>query len=90
VPIGFRLAAEMVEGVRATGKGYNARVDKVPRDAPAKGPLQSPCPARRGAIAPAACTVRQRSGAEDGRKRPNACAGVRRMSRGWKAWRTKR
>ena len=35
--IGFRLAADMVQGVRATGPGYNARVEKVLREALAKG-----------------------------------------------------
>ncbi len=37
VHIGFRLAADVVRGVRATGPGYNARVEKVLRDALAKG-----------------------------------------------------
>jgi uncharacterized protein (DUF4415 family) len=39
VHIGFRLAADVVAGIRATGKGYNARVEKVLRDALAKGEL---------------------------------------------------
>ncbi len=39
VHIGFRLAADVVNGIRATGKGYNARVEKVLRDALAKGEL---------------------------------------------------
>lgn len=39
VHIGFRLAADVVEGVRATGKGYNARVEKVLRAALAEGKL---------------------------------------------------
>jgi uncharacterized protein (DUF4415 family) len=39
VHIGFRLSADVVEGVRATGRGYNARVDKVLRRALAKGKL---------------------------------------------------
>ena len=39
VHIGFRLAADVVEGVRATGKGYNARVEKVLCEALAKGEL---------------------------------------------------
>ena len=39
VHIGFRLAADVVVGIRATGKGYNARVEKVLRDALAKGEL---------------------------------------------------
>jgi uncharacterized protein (DUF4415 family) len=39
VHIGFRLAADVVEGVRATGKGYNARVEKVLREALASGRL---------------------------------------------------
>lgn len=39
VHIGFRLAADVVEGVRATGPGYNARVEKVLRDALAKSEL---------------------------------------------------
>lgn len=33
VHIGFRLAADVVEGVRGTGKGYNARVERVLRKA---------------------------------------------------------
>lgn len=39
VHIGFRLAADVVEGVRATGKGYNARVERVLRKALAEGEL---------------------------------------------------
>jgi uncharacterized protein (DUF4415 family) len=39
VHIGFRLAADVVEGIRASGRGYNARVEKVLRDALAKGEL---------------------------------------------------
>ena len=37
VDISFRLAADVVEGVRASGPGYNARVEKVLREALAKG-----------------------------------------------------
>lgn len=37
VHIGFRLAADVVAGVRASGRGYNARVEKALRDALAKG-----------------------------------------------------
>ena len=37
--IGFRLAADVVSGIKATGRGYNARVEKVLRDALAKGKL---------------------------------------------------
>jgi uncharacterized protein (DUF4415 family) len=37
--IGFRLAADVVNGIRATGKGYNARVEKVLREALAAGKL---------------------------------------------------
>ncbi len=37
VHIGFRLAADIVEAIRATGKGYNARVERVLRDALEKG-----------------------------------------------------
>lgn len=39
VHIGFRLAADVVNGIRATGRGYNARVQKVLREALAKGQL---------------------------------------------------
>jgi len=39
VHIGFRLAADVVQAVRATGRGYNARVEKVLREALAKGKL---------------------------------------------------
>jgi uncharacterized protein (DUF4415 family) len=37
VHIGFRLAADVVESIRASGRGYNARVEKVLRDALTKG-----------------------------------------------------
>lgn len=37
--IGFRLASDVVSGIRASGRGYNARVEKVLRDALAKGLL---------------------------------------------------
>ena len=37
--IGFRLSSDVVDGVRATGKGYNARVEKVLREALAAGKL---------------------------------------------------
>ena len=39
VHIGFRLAADVVHAIRATGRGYNARVEKVLRDALARGEL---------------------------------------------------
>jgi uncharacterized protein (DUF4415 family) len=39
VHIGFRLSADVVAGVKATGKGYNARVERLLRDALAKGQL---------------------------------------------------
>ena len=39
VHIGFRLAADVVESIRATGRGYNARVEKVLREAIARGRL---------------------------------------------------
>ncbi len=39
VHIGFRLAADVVAGIRATGRGYNARVEKVLREAISKGLL---------------------------------------------------
>lgn len=37
--VGFRLASDVVEGIRASGRGYNARVEKVLRDALAQGKL---------------------------------------------------
>ena len=37
VHISFRLAADVVNEIRATGRGYNARVENVLRDALAKG-----------------------------------------------------
>lgn len=39
VHIGFRLAADVVEAIRATGPGYNARVEKALREALSKGRL---------------------------------------------------
>jgi uncharacterized protein (DUF4415 family) len=44
VHVGFRMAADLVDGIKATGKGYNARVETVLRDALAKG-LLDPQPA---------------------------------------------
>ena len=37
--IGFRLSADVVAAIKASGRGYNARVDKVLREALAKGKL---------------------------------------------------
>jgi uncharacterized protein (DUF4415 family) len=37
--VGFRLAADLAESIKATGKGYSARVEKVLRDAMAQGKL---------------------------------------------------
>ena len=39
VRIGFRLAPDVVRGIRATGRGYNARVERVLREALAEGKL---------------------------------------------------
>jgi uncharacterized protein (DUF4415 family) len=39
VHVGFRLAADVVEGIRATGKGCNARVERVLREAVEQGRL---------------------------------------------------
>jgi uncharacterized protein (DUF4415 family) len=39
VHVGFRLAAEVVAAIKATGRGYNARVEKVLREALAEGKL---------------------------------------------------
>jgi uncharacterized protein (DUF4415 family) len=39
VRIGLRLAPDVVQGIRATGRGYNARVEKVLREALAEGRL---------------------------------------------------
>ena len=36
---GFRMAADVVHGIRATGKGYNARVERVLRAALVRGDL---------------------------------------------------
>lgn len=39
VRVGFRLAADVVAGIRASGRGYNARVEQVLREALAQGKL---------------------------------------------------
>lgn len=39
VKVAWRLAADVVDAVKASGKGYNARVEAVLRDAIAKGLL---------------------------------------------------
>ena len=42
VHTGFRLAADVIDGIKATGKGYNARVESVLREALAAGKLDAP------------------------------------------------
>ena len=42
VHTGFRLADDVVKGIKATGKGYNARVESVLREALAAGKLDAP------------------------------------------------
>jgi uncharacterized protein (DUF4415 family) len=44
--IGFRLAAEIVEGIKATGPGYNARVEQALREALELGTLGREAPAK--------------------------------------------
>lgn len=39
VHVGFRLAADMVEGIKATSKDYNAHVERVLREALEQGKL---------------------------------------------------
>jgi uncharacterized protein (DUF4415 family) len=39
IQVGFRLAADVVRGIKSSGPGYNARVEKVLREALAKGLL---------------------------------------------------
>jgi uncharacterized protein (DUF4415 family) len=41
VHVGFRMAADVVKGIKATGKGYNARVESVLREALAAGKLDA-------------------------------------------------
>ena len=41
VHISFRLASDVVVGIRATGQGYNGRVERVLRDALKRGDLNS-------------------------------------------------
>ena len=38
--IGFRLSADVVNGVRASGPGYNARVERVLREALERGEFE--------------------------------------------------
>jgi hypothetical protein len=42
VHIGFRLAADIVESIKATGRGYNARVEQALREALEMGTLATP------------------------------------------------
>ena len=39
VHVGFRLDADVVSGIKASGRGYNARVERVLRAALVKGEL---------------------------------------------------
>ncbi len=42
VSTGFRLASDVVDGIKATGEGYNARVERVLREALVTGKLDRP------------------------------------------------
>ncbi len=51
VRVGFRLSAELVECIRASGPGYNARVEKVLREGfgpKAESPAKPRSPAKTG------------------------------------------
>jgi uncharacterized protein (DUF4415 family) len=39
VPMNFRFATDLVQSIKATGRGYNARVEKLLRDALSQGKL---------------------------------------------------
>lgn len=39
--IGFRLSADLVASIKATGRGYNTRVEKVLREALEQGRLEA-------------------------------------------------
>jgi uncharacterized protein (DUF4415 family) len=52
VHVSFRLASDVVDGIRATGQGYNARVEKVLRDALKRGELNSWRNLPRAAVIP--------------------------------------
>lgn len=39
VHVGFRLETDVVEGIKATGRGYNARVEKALRAALVRGEM---------------------------------------------------
>lgn len=39
VMMGFRLATDLAAGIKASGKGYNARIEKLLRDAMNEGKL---------------------------------------------------
>lgn len=54
VHISFRLAAEVVESIKATGEGYNARVEQALRDAFVAGGVPKVGAARRSARSGAA------------------------------------
>ena len=45
IHIGFRLAADVVDGVKASGPGYNARVEQALRDAGFGGKKRRPAKA---------------------------------------------
>ncbi len=59
IHIGFRLAAEIVEGIKATGPGYNARVEQALREALELGTLE---PAKPEASAKSAKETATRAG----------------------------
>ena len=53
VHVGFRLAADIVASIRASGRGYNARVEQALREAgfgaKAKAKIAKPAAKKRGA-----------------------------------------
>ena len=51
VHIGFRLAPDVVASIKASGRGYNARVEQALRQAGFGGAEQTPSPAKKAAAA---------------------------------------
>jgi uncharacterized protein (DUF4415 family) len=58
VHIGFRIAADLAASIKDSGRGYNARVEKVLREALAEGKLQAR--ARQAAPSPSRSPGQQR------------------------------
>ena len=61
VHVGFRLAADVVAGIKASGRGYNARVERILREAGFGGEEERDAPLKKAALKKSAAARKRRA-----------------------------